>query len=115
MTQTHKLSHGALATATPLSPAPNSSKTSKYSANPSGIVVSLSISMGWQLAVVVLAPLLGGHFIDKKMDSAPIWTIVGLAVAMAGMIVVVKRTLQQLNKYMEATPTKDEKTAKVNV
>jgi len=76
--------------------------TSDYDANPSGIVVGLTLSMGWQLALTVLIPVVGGHLLDDHLHpkGTPIYTLIGLLLAIAGMIVVVRRTLQQLNEYM---------------
>ena len=73
-----------------------------YTANPSGIVIGLTVSMSWQLALVVLIPVVGGHLIDAHFfpKSAPYFTLAGLLLAIGGMIVVVRRTLKELNKYM---------------
>ena len=76
--------------------------TNDYDANPSGIVVGLTVSMSWQLALVVLIPVVGGHLIDSHLhpNGTPICTLAGLLLAVAGMIMVVRRTLIELNKYM---------------
>jgi F0F1-type ATP synthase assembly protein I len=103
MTQTHKLSHGVSTTATAASVAPlsqaNQSKSEKYATNPSGIVVGLTVNMGWQLAIVVLLPLFGGHVLDDHLNTSPWLTLTGLIIAMVAMILVVRRTLQELNEY----------------
>lgn len=76
---------------------------SEYDANPSGIVVGLTVSMSWQLAIVVLLPVVGGHMLDNHLHphGTPIYTLIGLLLAIAGMIVVVRRTLVELNKHMQ--------------
>jgi hypothetical protein len=51
-------------------------------------------NMSWQLAVVVLVPIIGGFELDKTLDTLPALTIAGFFVAMAGMGVVVWRQLQ---------------------
>jgi hypothetical protein len=51
-------------------------------------------NMSWQLAVVVLVPIIGGFELDQKLDTLPALTIAGFFVAMAGMGVVVWRQLQ---------------------
>ena len=49
------------------------------------------MNMSWQLAVVVLVPVLGGHILDSHFKSSPIWTIAGFVVAVAAASVVVWR------------------------
>ncbi len=75
---------------------------SEYDANPSGIVVGLTVSMSWQLALVVLLPIVGGHVLDSHFHpkSLPYFTLSGLVLAIIGMIAVVRQTLKELNKYM---------------
>ncbi|MEO7364005.1 MAG: AtpZ/AtpI family protein [Candidatus Saccharimonadales bacterium] len=71
-------------------------------ANPSGIMVGLTMSMAWQLALTVLIPVVGGHLLDARLhpDATPIFTLIGLLLAIIGMIVVIRRTLASLNEYM---------------
>ena len=54
--------------------------------------------MVWQLLVVIVLPLLGGHALDTRLDTSPIWMGVGMVVALGGMIAVVVQTLRQLNQ-----------------
>jgi hypothetical protein len=51
-------------------------------------------NMSWQLAIVVLVPVIGGNELDKHFHSLPLWTIVGFVIAMIGMAGVVWRQLQ---------------------
>ena len=51
-------------------------------------------NMSWQLAIVVLVPIIGGFELDKKLDTLPALTVVGFFLAMAGMALVVWRQLQ---------------------
>lgn len=53
-----------------------------------------AMNMSWQLAIVVLVPIIGGFELDKKLDTLPALTIVGFFLAMAGMAAVVWRQLQ---------------------
>jgi F0F1-type ATP synthase assembly protein I len=87
-----------------------SSNTSKYSENPSGIVVALTLSLSWQLAIVVLVPILGGHFLDSKMKTGAWFTLAGFLLAMILMVVVIRKMLGQLNEYMkpEVSETKSD-------
>ena len=53
-------------------------------------------SMSWQLAVVVLLPVIGGFKLDQHLHSAPLWTAVGFVLAITGMVMVLKRMLSEL-------------------
>ena len=53
-----------------------------------------SLTMGWQLAIVVLVPILLGFRADKHFGTLPLWTSVGFLLAMSGMTVVVWRQMQ---------------------
>jgi hypothetical protein len=59
--------------------------------------------MSWQLLIVVVLPVLGGHWLDGHWHASPLWTVVGLAVSIVGMVVVVRRTMQDLNAVMNQT------------
>ncbi len=60
--------------------------------------------MSWQLAVVVLVPIVGGYKLDLRFHSSPLWTLIGLALAMIGMILVVRRTLSEFNEITNVDP-----------
>ncbi len=51
--------------------------------------ISATLTMSWQLAIVVLVPIIGGYELDKKLHMTPILTIVGFILAMIGMGLVV--------------------------
>jgi hypothetical protein len=52
------------------------------------------MNMSWQLALVVLVPIIGGFELDNKLNTLPALTIAGFVVAMVGMGAVVWRQLQ---------------------
>jgi F0F1-type ATP synthase assembly protein I len=56
--------------------------------------MAAALTMSWQLAIVVLVPIVGGFELDKKLKSAPVLTIVGFFLALAGMSLVVRRQLE---------------------
>lgn len=53
-------------------------------------------NMSWQLAVVVLVPIVGGFKLDEAIHTLPVFTILGFVVAMASMAIVVKRHLDAI-------------------
>ena len=63
-----------------------------------------ALNMSWQLAIVVLVPIIGGYQLDKALDTSPVFTLVGFFISMAGTGVVVWRQLQLLSPV---PPTKD--------
>lgn len=73
------------------------SSTPKKSANPA-TAAALALNMSWQLLVVIVLPLLGGYLLDNKLHSGHTWMVVGMVVALAAMIMVVRQTLIALNE-----------------
>lgn len=53
-----------------------------------------ALNMSWQLAVVVLVPVIGGFELDQRLDTLPALTIAGFFIAMAGMGLVVWRQMR---------------------
>lgn len=56
-----------------------------------------TLNMSWQLAIVVLVPIIGGYQIDKALDTSPAFTLLGFFISMVGTAAVVWRQLQQLS------------------
>jgi len=59
--------------------------------------------MSWQLLLVVVLPVVGGHWLDGHFKATPVWTVIGLVLSIAGMLLVVRRTVQELNAVMNQT------------
>lgn len=76
---------------TPVKPVDGSSQSISEAR---GQFFSAAISMSWQLAVVVLVPILVGFQLDNKLNMLPLLTIVGFLIAMVGMAYVVWRQMQ---------------------
>ncbi len=55
---------------------------------------SAALSMSWQLAAVVLVPIIGGYELDRRLHMLPLLTIVGFLIAMVGFAGVVWRQMQ---------------------
>ncbi len=60
--------------------------------------VSAALNMSWQLAVVVLVPIIGGVEIDKAIGSDEVFTFIGLAIAIIGSGFVMWRTMRAANR-----------------
>lgn len=57
------------------------------------LFISMSLNMSWQLAIVVIIPLVGGFKLDERLDSSPLYTLLGLALAFCLTILVMRRVL----------------------
>lgn len=60
---------------------------------------SAAIGMSWQLAVVVLVPIVGGYKLDQSVGTLPLLTLVGVVLAIAGSIFVIRRALKAFTSF----------------
>ena len=65
--------------------------------------------MSWQLAVVVLVPIIGGVELGKALGAPTAWTFAGLAVAFVGSGLVMWRAMQAANKLPVPKLTAEQK------
>jgi len=74
--------------------------------------VALALTMSWQLAVVVIVPVVAGVQLDKHMaGNSYVWTFVGLGVALLGSGAVMWRMLQRANQLPVQKLTAEQKQA----
>jgi F0F1-type ATP synthase assembly protein I len=59
--------------------------------------LALALNMSWQLAIVVVIPIVAGVYADKALGTSPLLLCVGLALALAGTVIVLWRTMQAAN------------------
>lgn len=52
-----------------------------------------ALDMSWRLALAVLVPIIGGFELDQHLNTSPVLTIIGFLLAMAGLFVILRRTL----------------------
>lgn len=57
------------------------------------VFIVAALDMSWRLAIVVLIPIIGGYELDNYLGTMPALTIVGFLLAMAGLYLILKRTL----------------------
>jgi hypothetical protein len=89
---------------------PSSSDT-KNSTNPRQQFVVFALNMSWQLALVVLVPIIGGVELDKALGKTEAFVFIGLAVALVGSGVVLWRTMQAANRLPVPKLTEAQKKA----
>jgi hypothetical protein len=57
-----------------------------------------AVNMSWQLAVVVLVPIIGGVELDKGVGNSTVFLYIGLTIALIGSIIVMWRAMQAANQ-----------------
>jgi hypothetical protein len=62
------------------------------------LFIGTVVTLTWQLVIVVVAPFVGGHFLDEKLGTTPLWTLVGLGFALALAALATYRGYQTLSK-----------------
>jgi F0F1-type ATP synthase assembly protein I len=72
--------------------------TSKKELSPSSQFIGAALSMGWQLALAVLVPVIGGFELDQHFNTSPLWTITGFIIAMVGTFAIIKKVLNEFNE-----------------
>lgn len=74
--------------------------------------VQMALNMGWQLAVVVLVPVIVGVQIDNALDlTSHAFTFVGLGLALVGSVIVMWRAMQKANSIPVPKLTDEQKRA----
>ncbi len=53
------------------------------------------LNMTWQLAIVVIVPIVAGFKLDEHFNSSPWLTLLGLVIAAAAMMLVVMNTVKR--------------------
>lgn len=62
------------------------------------LFIASALSMSWQLAIVVLIPIIGGYELDAHLKSSPVFLIVGLVAALGGSIAVIFLAFREANQ-----------------
>lgn len=55
------------------------------------LMAASALALSWQLALVVIVPILGGYLLDQHYHKTPLLTLAGLVVAMIGVFGVLSR------------------------
>jgi F0F1-type ATP synthase assembly protein I len=64
---------------------------------PTAVFITMALDMSWRLAIVVLLPIIGGYKLDEHYKHTPLLTILGFIVAIIGIVLVLRSTLQAAN------------------
>jgi F0F1-type ATP synthase assembly protein I len=66
------------------------------------VFVMSALNMSWQLAIVVLAPIIIGNKVDISLKAKPWFTVVGLLLAVAGTVLVIRSAIKRADEAMAA-------------
>lgn len=67
-------------------------------ASQKNVFLYMALNMSWQLAVVVLLPVIAGAKLDKAVGTSNLYVFIGLALAAAGSVIVIWRAMQTANR-----------------
>ncbi|MGP8079948.1 MAG: AtpZ/AtpI family protein [Dehalococcoidales bacterium] len=71
------------------------------------------MGMGFYIAIAIILGIWGGHWLDGKMNTSPLWLIIGLflgiAVAALGVYNMIKPFIQEAKKPDNNKKDKDNK------
>ena len=73
--------------------------------------ITLALTMAWQLALVVLVPVIIGTQLDMLYDTGRLYTFVGLGVALVGSVFVLWQTVRSANRVPVPKLTSSQKRA----
>jgi F0F1-type ATP synthase assembly protein I len=67
------------------------------------LFLSMALNMTWQLALVVLIPIVGGFKLDQHFNSSPAFTLIGVVVTILGVVVVLRQVVAAANQRTNNT------------
>lgn len=73
------------------------------------MLVGSMISTGWRLAIMVLAPIILGAQLDKRLDSSPTYTLAAFCIAITGSGLLIYKTYGDIQKQQLLSEAKKSK------
>lgn len=92
-------------TPSPTSPKEQPEHNSSVEAQPTFAAASLNLA--WQLLFIVIIPVLGGALLDNAIDTSPVFVLIGSVLALVGTVLVVRRSISELNWEMRKKDDND--------
>jgi F0F1-type ATP synthase assembly protein I len=77
----------------------NKNLPSKPVADQNAAFTAAAIGMSWQLAIIVLLPVIGGYKLDQANGTSPWWTLAGVTLGVIGSIFVIRRALTSFGAF----------------
>ena len=70
-----------------------------------GTALSLALNLSWTMLFSLLVPLLGGIWLDSKLDSSPLFILIGATLGiLAATIGVARMALQTFGQFIPEEP-----------
>ncbi|MEO6761465.1 MAG: AtpZ/AtpI family protein [Candidatus Saccharimonadales bacterium] len=98
-------------TTTPVTKGGDAKSTIDESVRQRNLFLTMAIDMSWRLAVSVLIPVIGGHYLDEHFNKTPLLTLLGMVVALALSAAVIWRALKMANSLPVPQLTKAQRRA----
>lgn len=73
------------------------------------LFIASTLNLSWRLALSVLIPLIGGIQLDKKYDTEPLMTLLGLLVAFVLGSLAVWATVKEVNELQSTSNKQNSK------
>jgi len=70
-----------------------------------------AFNLGWRLIATFLVPVLVGAYLDRRFNSKPSYTLVGIFLAIAASVVVIQKTVKEVNEDLVIPAKKRKKNA----
>lgn len=70
------------------------------------LFITSVIGMSWQMALAILVPVVIGYFLDRKFNSAPLITMIGLFIGVLMVVGIVWRTVKRLPDFAKTKKAK---------
>jgi F0F1-type ATP synthase assembly protein I len=58
------------------------------------------IDIGWRLAATVIVFLWGGNWLDNRLGTKPLFTVIGFVLIIISFVLIVRQVLQKIPKSM---------------
>ncbi|CAN5391412.1 hypothetical protein BH10PAT3_BH10PAT3_2140 [soil metagenome] len=68
-----------------------------------------ALGLGWRLVITFLVPVIAGAALDKRFGSKPSYTLVGIFISIAASVVIIRRTVKDVNQDTAAITNKRKK------
>lgn len=72
-----------------------------------GRLVWTLMGLGWYIGLSIVLPMLGGWMLDRKEDTIPLFTLLGLGLGLVLAFTGVYRVLQSIEKEQSKKGEKD--------
>lgn len=71
--------------------------------NPNMVFFGAVMDLSWRMVFVVLVPIIVGNKIDNSFNIKPLFTILGLVIAVAGSAAVIRSAVKKADRAMAAS------------